>query len=332
MLAAAAGTSGVPARAAASPSTAKAGTARELKTDVLIIGGSFGGVAAALAAARMGSNVILTEETAWIGGQATTQGVPLDEHPWMEKFGRNQSYADFRTGVRAYYRRHYPLTPAARADRYLNPGAGWVSKLCFEPRVGLAVLHEMLAPHLSAGRIVILTRHRPLAVEMAGDHARAVTVHDELAGMRRTLSAPYILDATETGELLELGRIEHVVGAESQAETGEPNALEGRADPLDQMGFTHVAALDYRPGEEHVIARPKDYDRLQPRFRREDPFGMTRAAVPDLFGVTRDYYGGPIHPGAYAISPWTFRRLFCRSNFVPGAFASDITSVIWVNE
>ena len=77
---------------------------------------------------------------------------------------------------------HYPLTPEARADRYLNPGAGWVSALGFEPRVGLAVLYEMLAPHLSSGRIVILTRHRPVALHMEGDHARAVTVLDETDG------------------------------------------------------------------------------------------------------------------------------------------------------
>ena len=142
-------------RAASTAASGSASSGRELKTDVLIIGGSLGGVAAALAAARMGRNVILTEETAWIGGQATTQGVPLDEHPWIEEYGRTQSYADFRDG-RA---RLLPPPLSAhrrgpRAIRYLNPGAGWVSKLCFEPRVGLAVLHEMLAPHLSAGRVI----------------------------------------------------------------------------------------------------------------------------------------------------------------------------------
>src|SRR6187402_2194068 len=138
-------------------------------TEILIVGASLGGVAAALAAVRLGRTVILTEETMWIGGQATTQGVPLDEHPWSETFGRTRSYAAFREGTREYYRRHYPLTDAARADRYLNPGAGWVSKLCFEPRVGLAVLYEMLAPHLSAGRVIILLRHIPVSVTMAGD-------------------------------------------------------------------------------------------------------------------------------------------------------------------
>jgi len=321
----------LPIRSFANPAAAAHGD-RELRTDVLVIGGSFGGVAAALAAARMGRSVILTEETDWIGGQATTQGVPLDEHPWMERFGRNQSYADFREGVRSFYRRNYPLTAAARGDRYLNPGAGWVSKLCFEPRAGLAVLHEMLAPHLSAGRIRILTRHRPLAVEMEGDQARAVSVNDDVTNTRRTLVGTYILDATETGELLELAKVEHVVGAESQAETGEPNALEGAADPRDQMGFTHIAALDHLPGEDHTIPRPTDYERVRARFQRVDPLGMTRAAVPDLFGVTRSFFGEPARPGAYAISPWTFRRMLCKGNFAPHAFPSDITAVMWVNE
>ncbi|MES2697459.1 MAG: FAD-dependent oxidoreductase, partial [Verrucomicrobiota bacterium] len=52
--------------------------AREEKADIVVVGGSFGGVAAALAAARMGRSVILTDEYAWIGGQVTAQAIPLD--------------------------------------------------------------------------------------------------------------------------------------------------------------------------------------------------------------------------------------------------------------
>jgi hypothetical protein len=312
---------------AATSAGAAPGRARELKTDVLIIGGSLGGVAAALAAARMGRQVILTEETDWIGGQATTQAIPLDEHPWSERYGRTQSYADFRDGVRAYYRRHYPLTAAARGDRYLNPGAGWVSKLCFEPRVGLAVLSEMLAPHLSAGRVKILTRHRPIAVAMEGDVTRAVTVLDEQMNVQRTLSAPYVLDATELGDLLELGGVESVIGAESQAETGEPLALAGPADPLEQMVFTHVFALDHLPGQEHVIEKPRDYDFwLKAKSHRGD---FPKFTLPDLFGAKQDHFRRPIKPGQYRTSTWNFRRMLCQDNFVPGAFPSDVTVAIW---
>ena len=305
----------------------EAAIGRERRCDVLVIGGSLGGVAAALAAARMGASVILTEETAWIGGQVTAQGVPLDEHPWIEQFGSTQSYRDFRNGARDYYRRHYPLTPEARADRFLNPGAGWVSALGFEPRVGLAVLYEMLAPHLSSGRVVILRHHRPTAVTMDGDRVRAVTVLDEHSGVSRTLTAPYVLDATELGDLLELGKIESVIGAESQSETGVPLAVEGPAVPHEQMVFTHVFAADYFPGEEHVIDQPRDYDFWrQAKSHRGD---FSKLTLPDLMGAKHDHLKRPVQPGAYTASTWKFRRMLCKENFVPGAFPSDVTVAIW---
>ena len=235
--------------------------------DILIIGASFGGVAAALAAARMGKRVIITEETAWIGGQATTQGVPMDEHPWIENYGRTQSYADFRTGVRNYYRKHYPLSYAAQKDPYFNPGACWVSRIGFEPRVGIAVLDEMLAPHYTAGRVLILTEHKSISVEMDHDRCSSVTVRDLNSHEKRTIQAPYILDATELGDLLDLGKIEHVMGAEPQSDTEEPNAY-GEGDTLRQQPFTHLISVDYLPGENHTIEKPKDYDKYRNRFQR----------------------------------------------------------------
>src|SRR5258708_28814500 len=89
--------------------------ARGLGANLAVIGGGTGGVAAALAAARHGLNVILTEETDWIGGQLTSQAVPPDEHPWIESFGCTRLYRNFPDGVRDYYRPHHPLTADPRA-------------------------------------------------------------------------------------------------------------------------------------------------------------------------------------------------------------------------
>src|SRR5579862_9152874 len=176
---------------------------RELDCDIAIIGGSVGGCAAALAAARNGMRVVLTEECAWIGGQLTTQAVPPDEHQWIEQFGSTRTYRQYREAVRDYYRRNYPLTEEARSRWNLNPGDGSVSRLTHEPRVSLAVLEAMLAPHVSAGRVVILTGHRPVAANVDRDRVRAVTVEGE---GRREIRAKYFLDATEQGDLLPLAK------------------------------------------------------------------------------------------------------------------------------
>lgn len=45
-------------------------------TDLFIAGGGLGGCAAALSACANGLQVVMTEETDWIGGQVTSQGVP----------------------------------------------------------------------------------------------------------------------------------------------------------------------------------------------------------------------------------------------------------------
>ena len=327
---------------------------REWHAEILIVGASFGGVSAALAAARAGRRVVLTEETGWIGGQATAQGVPLDEHPWIERYGSSESYRQFRRSVREYYRRNYPLTEQSRADRAFNPGAGWVSALCFEPKVGRAVLDEMLAPYLSAGRILLMLHHRPVVVQADGDLIRAVTLACTSGGDLLTVAADYVLDATDLGELLELGKIEHVIGAEAHDETGEPTALE-QADPLRQQGFTHLVAVDYRPGEDHTIERPLDYDRFRAGFaslvgmsddaalkqRRLFGAGMadpTRSAGSLGTAEDRETRAGglgrraaaPSRPYQFCI--WNFRRVLCVANFLPGTVDSDVTMLMSGNE
>jgi hypothetical protein len=229
--------------------------------DVLIVGGGTGGCAAALAACSLGKRVVLTEEFDWIGGQLTSQAVPPDENRWIESFGGTLRYRQFREGVRAWYRENYPLTDAARNDPLLNPGGGWVSRLCFEPQIGLAVLEAMLGPYVRDGLLTIHRRRKPVAAETKGDRVTSVTLRDLETGSEETIEATFVLDATETGELLPLTGTEYVVGAESRRETNEPHAVEGDPEPTNVQGITWCFAMGYDPHGEHVIEEPKQYEK-----------------------------------------------------------------------
>ncbi|MDQ1734204.1 MAG: hypothetical protein QOH56_455 [Pseudonocardiales bacterium] len=309
--------------------------------DILIVGGGLGGVAAALAACRAGRSAILTEETDWIGGQLTAQAVPPDEHPWVEQFGVTASYRALRQGIRSYYRQWYPLRSQALALNELNPGAGRVSKLCHEPRVALAVLRAMLAPYESDGRLQVLTEHRALAAHVDGDRVTAVTLHDLRSGNAIEISASYVLDATETGELLALAGAEFSLGTDARAEYDEPHAPD-LADPLDQQGITVCFALSHHEREDHTIDVPSDYSFWRSYHPDFWPGPLLGFAAPDprsLEPVARTFVPNPTEDPLDVSADqsadagdkelWTFRRVLARALHRPGSFASDITLVNW---
>ncbi|MCP5527353.1 MAG: FAD-dependent oxidoreductase [Verrucomicrobiales bacterium] len=303
----------------------------EMAADVVIVGGGLGGVAAALAACESGCRVILTEETDWVGGQSTAQGVPPDEHPWIEEFGCARSYRRYREAVRQFYRDHRPLIAAARANPRLNPGNGWVSRLCHEPAASLAVLEAMLEPHLTAGRLRVLLFHAPVAATTDRDHVRSVTVQDHREGTRRVLVAPFFIDATELGDLLPLTGAEFVTGSEARRETGEPHAP-GTARPDNQQACTFCLAIEHLPGECHVADAPPGYafwrhyvPRLTPpwpgpllSWRHSHPVTLEPRELP--FDPTEKA------PGA---NLWTYRRLRDPAVFEPGFARSSVSLVNW---
>jgi hypothetical protein len=312
----------------ASPTVSTWAAAKELSADLVVVGGGLGGCAAALAAARNGLRVILTEETDWIGGQLTAQAVPPDENPWIETFGGTRSYLNLRHQIRKYYLWHYPLTAEARAKPYLNPGNGWVSRLCHEPRVSLAVLQQLLAPYISGRKILILLRHRAMDALAAGDHVEAVRVRSLESGHEVVLRAPYFADATELGDLLPLTKTEYVTGAESQKVTGEPHAP-AQAAPRNMQSFTCCFAMDHVKEENHTIDKPLDY-----AFWREFVPALKPAWPGRLLAWE---YGDPITAKATklvtdpekATGLWTYRRIADKAQFAEGTYPGDISLVNW---
>ena len=307
----------------------------EMSADVVIAGAGMGGFAAAMAALRNGNTVVLTEETDWIGGQLTQQGLSCpDEHQWIETHGATQLYRDYRTAVREYYRKNYPLTDAAKERKNLNPGDGGVSRLCHEPRVALAVLYNMIAPYLSSGKLKVLLEYKIVSADVTGNKVVALKARSTRQDKHEVwLKAPYFVDATELGDLLPLTGTEYVTGAESRNETRELHAPE-KADPNNNQAFTYCFAMDYVAGANHIINKPAQYD-------------FWRSHVPDLTppwsGKLLDLsYSNPstLQPKALGFQPegkptgnslnlFNYRRIINKDNFKAGFYEGGITIVNW---
>lgn len=293
----------------------------EMACDVLVAGGGLGGVAAALRAARLGRRVCLIEETGWLGGQISTQGVShLDEHQYIETFGGTTAYYELRSAIRTYYRTHYTLSAQARRNALLNPGNAWVSRLSFEPRVGAAVLDAMLAGPHDSGTLQLFYHTRAVAAEVFGGRIASVLTRQTESGTLIRFRPAYLLDATDLGDLLVLAATAYAAGAESRAETGEPSAP-ARADPACTQDFTFPFAVEFRPGEVHTIPRPPGYEE-------------NRDAQPYSFAANPRQPGGPVYrmfetaPGTYGPF-FTYRRILDPLNFDDPRVPHGVAVINW---
>ncbi|MDC3413812.1 FAD-dependent oxidoreductase [Aquibacillus sp. 3ASR75-11] len=293
-----------------------------MKADIAIIGGGIGGCMAAYTAAKLGNSVILTEETAWLGGQLTSQAVPPDEHPWIEEFGCTETYRTFRNEVRAYYEKHYPLIDK---HKRLNPGNAWVSRIAHEPKVALKVLEDFLQPFISSGRLKLLLEHKARRAVWQANKITTVIVSNK-DGEEVAIEADYFLDATELGDLLPLADVEYAVGAEAKQDTGEPHALD-EACAEDVQPITHVFAVDFVPGEDHTIEKPEQYDfwrQYRATFLTHDQLSEW---VPDVHTGESKYL--PVFGNEHQLGLWDYRRIIDKHLYEEDFYSGDVTLINW---
>jgi hypothetical protein len=301
---------------------------RTLETDVCIIGAGCGGFAAALAVARAGRKCVVTEPTDWIGGQLTAQAVPPDENRWIEyEMGVQSatgSYLHLRDGVRQWYRDRRPLADAARNNPRLNPGNGWVSHLCTEPTILHTLLQETIAPHIASGAVTILLETELTRADVSRDAIRSVDVVSK-DGTTTTIRAKYFLDASEFGDLLPLAGAEFRIGAEGVNDHGELHANPKGNDPNDQQAVSYCFAIEHRPGENHTISRPANYDFWRDYVPPLDTGWPGKLLSWTVVGGERHeprefaFKPWPQEPDANELEMWRYRRIVDRSIYKPDA-------------
>ncbi len=294
--------------------------------DVVVCGGSLGGVLAAWAAAKSGVKVALLERTAWIGGQLTSQAVPPDEHPWIETTGCTASYRRYRNAVREKYLSNPAFSEEVKAKKLFCPGGSTVSRLAHPPRLALELLNEMLRPFIENGSLQVFVNTPLESAKTEGNFVRSVQAGGKI------FRAKIFLDGTDTGELLPLTGTEYVTGAESREETGEAHAALA-SDPFDQQPATHVAAIEDRKKGDFVIEKPAEYDFFRKKKMPYDTYDVFSMYGPDSstgrakrFGM---FFGEKDEKGNNLFALFPYRRIFSSAYFTDGSVPFDVTLLNW---
>ncbi len=183
--------------------------------DVVIVGGTPGGIMTAISAAREGMDVVLLERTWHIGGlpanglgatDITTRGATTGL--FLEFVQRNKQY--------------YVDTYGADSRQVKDCSDGYH----FEPSVAEKTFLAMLGEHRD--RITVLFGRQfdsnPANVAMKGGDIKSISVLDRSCGAVETYSGKIFVDATYEGDLAAAANVPYRVGRESRSEYGEPCA------------------------------------------------------------------------------------------------------------
>ena len=183
------------------------------RCDVLVYGGTPGGIAAAIAAARSGVSVVLIEPTRHVGGLSTS-GINTAESEHMLKWTIGGLALEFyeRLG------RHYGT---GKPEYY------------FESSVAEKVYDDMLRE----ARVAVRFGTSVAGVEKDGPRIRSITLIDG-----SVLSAKVFVDASYEGDLMARAGVSHTWGREGRNEFGEEAAgirfdrTPRRAATVDEAG------------------------------------------------------------------------------------------------
>lgn len=243
--------------------------------EVVVIGGSLGGVAAASQSMQAGAKTCLIELTPWLGGQISSQGVSaLDESKTMRAAGTlASSWMAFRDLIQQQKVDLPSWTGLSSPQPVSNINSCWVGTLCFPPKAGAVASEQLLE------NAVVKAPGSQWATETAFKGAEFDVTGQEVTavyGVRRiprdpnyipqgrpSLELPQwyswdaddtfdkvpiklqpppgeqmiVIDATDTGELVGWAKIPHRLGSESKQTTGEIHAS-SQDNPQCTQAFT----------------------------------------------------------------------------------------------
>lgn len=214
---------------------------KQFKTDVLVIGGGTGGVAAAIQSARMGANTILVVDGPWLGGMLSAAGVSATD-------GNHELHSGIWQEFVQALIKHY-----GSAGKLAT---GWVSNTQFEPHVADSIFKRMV---IAEKKLKIIYNTQFIGVIRQENRIMGAYLDSGLGNGPTEIFASQTIDATELGDVMADARAGFDLGMEAGSMTGEKVGVTATNDIVQDL--TYVAILkDYGRGRDCTIAKPASYD------------------------------------------------------------------------
>ncbi|MCR9296291.1 MAG: FAD-dependent oxidoreductase [bacterium] len=246
--------------------------------DVVVIGGTPAGIAAAIAAARADKTVMIIEQAPCLGGTLSSGVLRLDDKYVESNSGVME---EFRQRVKAYHRTELADDPLVRQHVMQKPPMQWniAEGRAWEPHTAARIYAEMIAEYES-----ISTRFNEVAVDvsMKGRRVTGVVTRERdnqgNLGGRHSYSGRVIIDATYEADLAEFADIPYRIGREARSEE-EPHAGQIYTNYFRRVKGTlpstvlpeSTGVADHRSQAFTYRITAKDYGRPDHPYRLKEP-------------------------------------------------------------
>jgi hypothetical protein len=208
--------------------------------DLVVIGGTPGGIACAVRAAREGLGVLLVNHTQHLGGFITS-GAGGWEAPYDGL--RSPIYGEMLTAAAAYYRDKYGEgSPQHLLSMPSQTSRAHIDRPKIEPRIAEMLFNEMVAKEKT---LTVLLGHIVTKAERDGDLLKSVTLEPMHGEGHVDVNGKVFADGMYEGDLMAAAGVKTQIGRESRAQYGEKHAgviyTKDRHKQPGQRGFPRAA-------------------------------------------------------------------------------------------
>ncbi len=272
---------------------------KEETCEILVVGGGLAGAAAAYEGLLAGRIVCLTEITDWVGGQISSQGTSaLDERPTQRsRLLYSRGYLELREGIKRQYGELNPgdcwVSEACFLPRDANKILSRILQDAAKRGKGTlkwypsTVVKELkLSPDSKLIEGAIAIQHKPasgappLNTEPLSQTIEDWYRYENSPRFEKSIvrfvpkgqpkgNAPnwYVVDATETGEMIALADVPYRVGIDPRTHL-EPSSSSTTGDPYCTQGFTYTFAMEATK-EPQTNVMPSFYPQYEPYYSYE---------------------------------------------------------------